>query len=114
MSARLGVSKISPELVSSILGGLVLVLGGLGTYSANRSIGMARDRKAHRQLQKRFLVALRHIFRLESDLADLGVDPPPRPAALEEEDDEPIAPPPSLPPQPHPRPPTGGPGECPA
>lgn len=104
---------MSPELVSAFLGGLVLLLGGLGTYSANRSRGAALDRKAHRTLQKKFIVAMRFVFRLETELADHGFDPPPRPAALEDDDDEPIAAPPPLPPQPHPRPPPlGGVGEA--
>lgn len=96
---------MSPELVSSVLGGLVLVIGALGTYAANRSQGVARDRRAHRALQKKFLIAMRFIFRLETELADRGFQPPDRPAALEDDDDEPIAAPPALPPQPTPRPP---------
>lgn len=98
---------MSPELLGSIFSGVVLIIGALATYTAARSRRVGEDsrhlRRAYRTLEKRFLAAVRHIFRLEELLALRGVEPPKRPAELEasdDDDDAPIGPTPRLPPQP--------------
>lgn len=100
------VSDISPELVGSIFSGLVLLVGALATYTASRSRRVGEDARSLRRdlriLQKRYLAALQHIFRMETTLADRGLDVPARPAELEatDDDDPPVAPTPRLPPPP--------------
>lgn len=96
---------ISPELVGSVFSGLVLLVGALATYTASRSRRVGEDartlRRDLRTLQKRYVAALQHIFRIETVLADRGLDVPARPAELEADDDDPpIAPTPRLPPPP--------------
>jgi len=102
------VNDISPELVGSIFSGLVLLVGALATYTASRSRRVGEDartlRRDLRTLQKKYVKALQHIFRMETVLADRGFDVPARPAELEaaDDDDPPIAPTPRLPPPPAP------------
>lgn len=97
---------LSPELVGSIFSGLVLLVGALATYTASRSRRVGEDartlRRDLRALQKRYVAALAHIFRMETTLANRGLDIPARPAELEaaDDDDPPIAPTPRLPPPP--------------
>ena len=96
---------ISPELVGSVFSGLVLLVGALATYTASRSRRVGEDartlRRDLRTLQKKYVAALQHIFRIETVLADRGLDVPARPAELEADDDDPpIAPTPRLPPPP--------------
>ncbi len=62
---------------------------------ATRSRRLTEDRKATRrqmrQMQRKLVAALQHIFSLESDRAQRGLPVPNRPAILEmdDEDDEP-------------------------
>lgn len=99
-------SKISVEAIGSIFSGLVLVIGALATYTANRSRRVGEDqrvlRRQFRDLQKKFLAACQHMFKLETELAERGIHVPARPAILEadNDDDPPVAPTPALPPPP--------------
>lgn len=99
-------SKISVEAIGSIFSGLVLVIGALATYTANRSRRVAEDqkhlRRQFRTLQKKFIAACQHMFRLETELAERGLNVPARPAILEadDDDDQPAAPTPPPPPPP--------------
>lgn len=79
---------LDPQLVNAIFSGLVLLLGAVGTLVATRGRRAAVDRREHRKLQRRYIAALRHIFRLETELAELGHQPPARPELLDDEDDD--------------------------
>ncbi|TAK32321.1 MAG: hypothetical protein EPO40_03060 [Myxococcaceae bacterium] len=92
---------LDPQLVNAVFSGLVLLLGAVGTLVATRGRRVAVDRREHRRLQRAHLDALRHIFQLEQDLADIGEVPRPRPRSLDggDEDNDPPA---VLPPTPQP------------
>ncbi len=100
--------ELSPELISSIFGGIVLIIGSLATYTASRSRRLGEDqrqlRRNFRELQKKYLAVLAHLFKLETELAERGIEVPARPAALEADDDDdpPIVPTPAPPPPPRP------------
>jgi hypothetical protein len=102
------VNTISVEAIGSIFSGLVLVIGALATYTANRSRRIGEDqrqlRKQYRGLQRKFLAAVAHMFVLETELAERNLPVPARPAILEadDDDDEPIAATPLPPPPPTP------------
>jgi hypothetical protein len=86
---------MSVELISAIFTGLTGLLAGLAAVLAQRSRRVTEDsravRRGYRQLQKRFLAAMDHIFVLEQ-LVPAGRRPP-RPEILEadEDDDGPTA-----------------------
>lgn len=92
--------SVSAELIGSVFSGLVLLVGALATYTANRSRRLGEDqralRKQARSYQRRFLAAMAHIFRLEVELAEKGLPVPARPGVLEDADDDdgPVLPPP--------------------
>lgn len=83
---------IGPELVNALFSGLVLLLGAVATLVTARGRKAGVQRREHRDLQRRLLAALGHIFRLESELAERGVTPPTRPAVLDQDDGEDVAP----------------------
>ena len=97
---------ISVEAIGAVFSGLVLVIGALATFTANRSRRVGEDRKAlkrqYRNLQRKFLAGVQHIFKLETELAERGIHVPPRPAILEadDDDDDSVAPTPAPPPPP--------------
>jgi hypothetical protein len=90
---------LTPELITAIFQGAVLVFGALGITAAQRSRRASVSRRAHRALQREHLAALGHIFRLETELAEHGVPVPARPEILEKDDDDGG---PALPPVPEP------------
>jgi hypothetical protein len=98
--------ELSPELIGSVFSGLVLLVGALATYTATRSRRLGEDqrvlRRSFRDLQKKYLAAIAHLFKLETELAERGLEVPARPAALEADDDDdpPIVPTPAPPPPP--------------
>ncbi|MGL5911216.1 MAG: hypothetical protein ACRCZP_14530 [Phycicoccus sp.] len=92
---------IDVPAVNAIFSGLVLLLGAVAALVTARGRRASVRRRDYRDLERRFLAALAHIFALETDLAGLGRNPRPRPAALDA-DDEPDATPAVLPPQPRP------------
>jgi hypothetical protein len=78
----------SPEVLNALFQGAVVLLGALGLTAgarANRAAVRIRD---HRALQRRYLVALSHIFTLETDLAERGAPVPRRPAEIEDSPDD--------------------------
>jgi hypothetical protein len=83
---------VDAQLIGAVFNGLVLLLGAVGGLLAVRGKRAAVSRRDHRDLQRRFVVALRHIFALETGLAAAGLDVPPRPAELDEGDEEDAAP----------------------
>lgn len=97
---------IDPQLIGSIFSGLVLLVGALATYTASRSRRIGEDQRAlrrqYRGLQRRFLAAAGHIFRLETELAERGILVPTRPGELDDDGDDEDRPlvPPVLPPPP--------------
>lgn len=97
---------MSPELVGSIFSGLVLLVGALATYTANRSRRIGEDqrtlRRQFRELQRKYLAAVGHMFSLEVELAERNLRVPKRPAILEadNDDDDPVAATPPPPPPP--------------
>jgi hypothetical protein len=91
---------MSPELVNAAFSGLVLLLGALGGLLTIRGRQAGVRRREYRDVQRRFIAALGHIFKLETALAAVGQQPPARPAILEPDDED--DPPPALPPLPRP------------
>lgn len=91
---------VSVELIGSVFSGLVLLVGALATFTANRSRRLGEDQRALRRqarsYQRRFLAAMAHIFKLEVELAERGLAVPVRPGVLEDADDDdgPVLPPP--------------------
>lgn len=83
---------MSVELVSAIFTGLTGLLAAVAAVLANRSRRVTEDsrtiRKQARQLQRKLLAALSHIFTLETELAERGLAVPPRPDVLESDDDD--------------------------
>lgn len=75
---------MTPELLTAIFQGAVLVFGALGITAAQRSSRAAVRVRDYRDLQQRHLVAVGHIYRLELDRASHGLPPIPRPSALED------------------------------
>lgn len=95
-----------PEVINAVFSGLVLLLGALATLVTARGRRTGIRARDYRDLQRRYLVSLSHIFSLETVLAGAGISPPARPALLDSadrEDDVPATP--ALPPQPQPGPP---------
>ena len=83
---------VSVELVTAVGTTLTSLLGGIAVLLANRSRRMSEDtrslRRAARQLQKRFLAAMDHIYVLEEALIHARRHVPDRPAILEADDDD--------------------------
>lgn len=83
---------MSVELVSAIFTGLTGLLAASAAFLATRSRRIGEDsrsiRRTARMLQKKFLAAMQHIFVLETELAERGIQPPARPDILEQEDDD--------------------------
>jgi hypothetical protein len=75
---------VSAQDIMIVAQAAILVLGGLGLTAAQRGKRAAVRAKDHRELQRRYLAALRHIFRLEEDRASRGLPRIARPKELEE------------------------------
>lgn len=94
---------MSPELINAVFSGLVLLLGALAGLLTVRGRQAGVRRRDYRDLQRKLVAALGHVFRLETQLAAVGQEPPPRPAVLElDESDAAPTPPATLPPVPRP------------
>jgi len=90
---------LSTEAISAIFTGLTGLLAVIAGMLANRSRRRSEDsraaRKLYRELQKRFLAAMEHIFALEQELVEARRPVPPRPEILEQDDDDDGPPPPT-------------------
>lgn len=87
---------MSVEMISALFTGLTGLLAALAAVLANRSRRVSEDsrsiRKQARDLQRRYIAAIGHIFALETELARRGLSVPPRPEILESDDDDGSAP----------------------
>jgi hypothetical protein len=92
---------MSVEMISAVFTGLIGLLTALAALLANRSRRVSEDsrtiRKQARELQKKFVAAMGHIFVLETTLASRGVAPPERPKILEQDDEDDDGPAPERP-----------------
>jgi hypothetical protein len=83
---------LSVELISAIFTGLIGLLSGLGVLLATQRRRSDQDsrevRREYRELQRKLVAALRHIFTLETTLAQRGLPTPERPEILEKDDDD--------------------------
>lgn len=83
---------MSVELISAMFTGLTGLLAAGAAVLAQRSRRVGEDSRAIRRqartLQKKLLAALQHIFSLEHELAERGIQPPARPDILESDDDD--------------------------
>lgn len=79
-------------MISAVFTGLTGLLAGLAALLATRSRRISEDsrvvRRQARDLQRKYLAAVQHIFVLETELALRGVSIPDRPEALERDDDD--------------------------
>jgi hypothetical protein len=82
---------MSVELISAVFTGLIGLLSGLGVLLATQRRRSDQDsrevRRGYRELQRKFVAALGHIFALETTLAQRGIPAPERPEILERDDD---------------------------
>lgn len=88
---------MDPTVITAVFQGAVVLLGALGITAAQRSNRTTVRVRDHRALQRRYLVAISHVFTLETDLAERGLPVPRRPKELDDDDD-------GLPPSPLPAP----------
>lgn len=83
---------MSVEIVSAMFTGLTGLLAAIAALLANRSRRVTEDsrllRRQVRQLQRKVLAALQHIFALEHELAERGIRIPARPEILEADDED--------------------------
>lgn len=83
---------MSVEMISAIFTGLTGLLAAVAAVLANRSRRVSEDsravRRGARELQRKFLAAIQHIFALETELARRGLPVPARPEILEKDDDD--------------------------
>lgn len=83
---------MSVELITALGTGLTSILGALAVLLANRSRRVTEDsrqvRRQARELQRKFVAALSHIFTLETELARRGLTVPSRPDVLERDEDD--------------------------
>lgn len=83
---------LSVELISAVFTGLTGLLAATAAVLAGRSRRVAEDGRFYRRLAKeahnKFLIALRFIYVLETELAEHGHRVPPRPAELDKDDDD--------------------------
>jgi hypothetical protein len=88
---------LSVEMISAIFTGLTGLLAGLAAVLATRTRRANEDsrliRRQARDLQRKYLAAVSHIFVLETELALRGISVPDRPEALERDDDDDDGPP---------------------
>lgn len=88
---------MSVEMISAVFTGLTGLLAGLAAVLANRSRRVSEDsrtvRRGYRELQRKFVAAVGHIFTLETELARRGLRIPDRPEILEKDDDDDGSPP---------------------
>lgn len=79
-------------MISAVFTGLTGLLAVIAGMLANRSRRRTEDSKAvrrmYRDLQRRFLAALDHIFTLEQELVEARRPVPARPEILEADDDD--------------------------
>ena len=80
---------MTPEFLTVLFQGAVLLLGALGLGAAQRSNRASVRVRDHRALQQRHLVALSLIYAHEQDRAIRGLPRIPRPPELEMPDDPP-------------------------
>lgn len=93
---------VDPAAINAVFSGLVLLLGALAGLVTARGRKAGIRQRDYRDLQRRFLVSLTHVFTLETALAAHGIKPPARPTGLDPTADEDDSPVPALPPQPRP------------
>lgn len=79
---------VTPELLTAVFQGAVLIFGALGITAAQRSNRASVRVRDHRALQNRHLAALSLIYVHEQDRAIRGLPRIPRPPELERTDDE--------------------------
>jgi hypothetical protein len=83
---------VSPETITALSTGMIGVLGVIATILSTRSKRRTETdrvaRKAYRTLERKFLSAMGHVFRLENIIVGLGGVPPDRPEILEQDDDD--------------------------
>lgn len=83
---------MSVEMISAVFTGCVGILTALAALLANRSRRVGEDNRAirrqARELQRKFLVAIGHIFTLETELAKRGAPVPARPEILDKDEDD--------------------------
>jgi len=83
---------MSVEVISAVFTGLTGLLAGLAAVLATRSRRVSEDsrsvRRGYRELQRKFVAAVAHIFTLETELAQRGLRVPERPEILEKDEDE--------------------------
>lgn len=79
-------------MISAVFTGLTGFLAVLAGILANRSRRRGEDgrvvRKLYRELQRKFLAAMEHIFLLEQELVEARRPVPDRPQILEQDDDD--------------------------
>lgn len=96
--------SVDPAVINAVFSGLVLLLGAFAGLVTARSRRAGIRQRDYRDLQRRFIISLTHVFTLETALAAHGVTPPARPVGLDPTRDEDDVPVPALPPQPRPEP----------
>jgi hypothetical protein len=83
---------MSVEAIGAIFVGLAAVLTALGNVLLSRARRQYEDvrqmRRDMRILQRRFRVAVKHIFDLEVLLSSQGIDTPERPSSIDEFDED--------------------------
>ena len=79
---------MSADQLVAILQGTAVLVGALGLGVAQRNKRARVSRRAWRDLERRFLSAMEHIFTLEFELAERGIPRPPRPRTLESSEDD--------------------------
>lgn len=79
-------------MISAVFTGLTGILAVVAGILANRSRRRGEDsraiRKLYRDLQRKFLAAMEHIFLLEQELVEARRPVPDRPQILEQDDDD--------------------------
>lgn len=80
-----------PELVSSLFGGLALLVGALATFTASRSKRIGEDQRFRKRELRRYRdrdeVLVAYVYRMRRELAERGLPIPALPKILEDDDE---------------------------
>lgn len=80
---------MSADILTAAFSGLAVVLTAISGVAASRARSAGISRRQYRRLERRFLVALAHIFALEATFtAHTGHIAPPRPDGLDDDDND--------------------------
>lgn len=79
---------MDPNALTAVFAGLAALMTAAGGLAATRARAAGVTRREFRRLERAYLAALGHMFRVEQELAAAGRPVPPRPPGLDFDGDD--------------------------